>query len=249
MVSDEGGEITRTFPCRRCKTAEVSLTAEPSAFGPPFGEAFARMAAVCDSCAEIEGREEREREERERQQNKALRLRESGLPQAMWNLTLDGLTVDADNEKGIAAAKRWAAGEIKGLLLTGPVGTGKTVTAAAAMNAFLLRRSCRWSPLSRMAVAMRAGFKSERRDELMDLLLTPTMPIVIDDMDKSKPTDTLIDMLFQALDDRITAGTPLLVTTNLNYTETKEQYGEPIASRLVGYCEAVRMEGQDRRRT
>ena len=246
MVTDD--EITRTYPCRECGKGEIPITAERIMFEGRFGDTYAKLAAVCEECAAKEEAEERAKEERERQQNLALRLRDSGLPQPMWTMTIESLTVDDHNRKGIEAARRWADGEIKGLLLAGPVGTGKTWTAAAAMRRFLLRRSCRWSPLSRMAVAMKAGFRNERREELMDLLLSPTMPIVIDDMDKSKPTD-LIDMLFQAIDDRMTNGTPLLVTTNLNYAETVEQYGEPIASRLTGYCETIRMEGQDRRRT
>ena len=49
----------------------------------------------------------------------------------------------------------------------------------------------------------------------------------------------------------MTAGAPLLVTTNLGLdalaAKFPEPFGDAIVSRLAGYCEAFALQGHDRR--
>jgi DNA replication protein DnaC len=75
--------------------------------------------------------------------------------------------------------------------------------------------------------------------------------MVLDDIDKGRPTEYGAEQIFLAVDQRVTHGSSLLVTTNLGLDELRdrwpETYGPAIVSRLVGHCELVRIDGEDRR--
>jgi DNA replication protein DnaC len=80
-------------------------------------------------------------------------------------------------------------------------------------------------------------------------MTNPKLALVLDDIDKAKPTDFARDILFELIDERINNRASLLITTNMNSGEFAEAYGEAIASRVAGYCEAKRIDGDDRRQS
>ncbi len=206
------------------------------------------LGVMCEDCARKEAQEEARRRATFEEIGKATRITESGVPEKLRAVTFDQLQVTDDNRSAIEHGQSWAEGKTKGLVITGPVGVGKTWTAAASANGFLERRSLRWFSVARMLASARAGFKDRSREEVNKVLLDPKLALVMDDIDKVNPTDFARDILFQAIDERVNNDTALLVTTNMRYPEIEKTYGEPIASRLAGYCKAVRIEGEDRRR-
>jgi DNA replication protein DnaC len=82
-------------------------------------------------------------------------------------------------------------------------------------------------------------------------VLAGKVPLVIDDIDKARPTAYGAENVFVAIDSRVSNLIPLIVTTNLDLDELAqhwpEPYGEAIVSRLAGYCRHVRLTGHDRR--
>lgn len=125
--------------------------------------------------------------------------------------------------------------------------THNTWISAAAANEMLRQREVRWFAAPRFMTQARAGFKHAARDQITDVLTRPDIALVLDDLDKVNPTDFTKEVLFTAIDERLTAGTPLVVTTNQGYEEIEEIFGEPIASRL-STCRGIRLDGDDRRR-
>lgn len=217
----------------------------------PEGEKAAALASalglMCDSCAAREARADAQRQQVAQESARQQRVTEAGLPAKLRDIRFESLDRTAENDAAMDRATDWGNGRIKGLVLQGPVGVGKTWTAAAAANLFLDRKPLRWMSVSRMLAQARAGFKTKERDEVTAILLNPNLPLVLDDIDKANPTEFAKDILFQAIDERVNADTPLLVTTNKRYNELHDTYGEAIASRLAGYCVGVRIEGEDRR--
>ena len=205
------------------------------------------LGVMCADCTRNEAQREAERHREALQDAREGRARESGMPTKLKAIRFASLEQTPQNRLAIERAEAWGRSQIKGLVLQGPVGVGKTWTAAAAANLLLDRKPLRWMSVSRMLAQARAGFKTKERDEVTAILLNPTLTLILDDIDKANPTEFAKDILFQAIDERVNADTPLLVTTNKRYNELHDTYGEAIASRLAGYCEGVRIEGEDRR--
>ena len=233
---------------RNCSSCGTTVTVEvPDDLDR--NSAVARLGIICSSCAERIREEEREADRAMREDEVRSRLKASGLPSTLSGLSFDDLRRDDENREAIELARRWATGEVTGAVLSGPVGVGKTFVAAVAVNDMARRRSVRWLSVARMLTQATAGFRHPSRDEITDVLTSPRLALVLDDIDKVSPTRYAQTVLFQAIDERVNEGTPLLITTNLSYHHLRENYGEAIASRVAGYCEAARIGGADRRGT
>lgn len=211
-------------------------------------ERWLAIGVICDKCEALRDQQEAERQAEALRDAREVRVRASGLPGVLTDVRFPSLERTDQNGAALSKAEEWGRGAIRGLVMTGPVGVGKTWTAAAAANLYLDRKPLRWFSVARMLAQARAGFKTTAKDEVNAVLLDASMALVMDDIDKVNPTDFARDILFQAIDERVNNETALLVTTNMRYPEIEETYGEPIASRLAGYCEAVRIEGDDRRK-
>jgi DNA replication protein DnaC len=209
----------------------------------------------CSKCGFEAGLPAREaspaaRQQMQLEQSKRWR-RESAIPDQLRQWTFDriglGLGVKAEL---LQAAKAWSNGETRGLLLSGLTGVGKTTLAAAAANARLGQAPLRWLSVPGLFAQLDLAFADEDRHDALRLLVSTTA-IVLDDIDKSRPTEEAARQLFLAIDTRVTAGASLLVTTNLALSELAarypEPYGETIVSRIVGYCESFEVTGHDRR--
>jgi DNA replication protein DnaC len=205
---------------------------------------------LCETCwatgrrdeAQIAEQREREAAHRETQH----RIRISGIPDPLRTASL----VDLDLHQPIDDARRWARRELAGLLLTGSVGAGKTHTAAAAAVAALQTRKVIWCSVPTLLAHLSMEHKAEQHLAALNAL-TGTGALVLDDLDKARPTDYGAERIFAAIDSRTAAGAQLLVTTNLELSEIAtrypQPYGEAIASRLAGYCTWHHIDHPDRR--
>lgn len=240
-------------PCEDCG-APVDRE-EPLDAGSSFATYLARRSPVCDACIDRRHAEEAEEEaqaEAERQaQARRQRERSCELPEGLRAFTLQAVT--PEQQEAVAAAREWAAGGLRGLLLVGPVGTGKTYIAAAASWSSLDHRPLRWYSAPILLARLSAGFESPLRDSALDTLAgTTRAALALDDLDKARPTEYGAEQVFGALDARVVAGDPLIATSNRTLDELgarwPEPYGEAIASRLAGWCRVVEVRGDDLRR-
>ena len=179
--------------------------------------------AACPACSEQQvtelaedkaAREGHAREEQLRLEALATsaRRRKSGLPKMLCGLTWEDV---ADNGLDVlGAAQAWAIGDLLGLLLTGAVGRGKTWLAAAAANARLELEPVRWFSTPALLAQLGLSFGDDRREEALEALAGSTA-LVLDDIDKARPSEYAAEQLFLAIDSRLTSGASLLVTTNL----------------------------------
>lgn len=243
---------TTSKPCGVCGAAVERPVVEDA---PRFIAAMvASMPVVCDLCGQRMEREDAERETTERARaaaGRAVQRRErSGIPEHLWSWTFASIDRPAGLERAIEAAMRWAASDLNGLILAGSVGVGKTRVAVAAANAMIDRRIVRYFSAPLLIARLGTGdFSNPLRMAALDAL-TGADPLVLDDLDKARPTVYAAEALFVAVDQRADGAAPLLVTTNLKLRELAElwpaPFGEAIASRLA-LLAGVRVEGTDRR--
>lgn len=199
---------------------------------------------ICDTCAE---RLEREEVDRERAQELDARRRVCWLPPTLRGVTFDSLDSDTD-QRALNAVRSWVA-QPRGLMLTGDVGVGKTTLAAAACWALLSTKPCRYLRGSGVMSVLGKDFADPERKRLVKLLDGSTA-IVLDDIDKMRSSDFGRERLFDAIDSRLQAGAPILVTTNLMPSQLGQRFGDSIKSRLTGdYFRVVKVAGVDRRLT
>lgn len=207
----------------------------------------------CDECCE-RADIEIERQAHAQQQHSAAkrahdRRRVAGIPVKLRDLSWSDVEV-GNRPEVLAAARRWAGGGSPGLLLAGPVGVGKTWLAAAAAWALLERAPLHWLSVPALFARLSLGYADDERQATVRVLAGST-GLVLDDVDKVRATDYAAEQLFCAIDNRVAAGAPLLITTNLRLGELAakfpDPFGEAIVSRLAQHCEAFALDGHDRR--
>lgn len=224
-----------------------------------FGARLNSLPLTCEGCR-ARGDAEREAEEQRLElaqldRRHGERIARSGLPHDRRDRGLSHL--DRDGRTGaLALAQKWVAGDIRGLLLTGSVGTGKTTIAAAALHDRARRQEVRWTSATGYLSGLSAPFGSAERTRA-EALRNPERssrapaPLAVDDLDKVRGTEHAAEAIFALVDSCESHGRPLIVTTNLRLGELGEKwpapYGASIASRLAGYCEAYVLDGRDRR--
>lgn len=215
----------------------VEASAEPAGDGESWEAVAAREMAA--RRAELTGR----------------RLQGAGIPprwlDASWEELDSGET--PARAAAVRAALEWSTGEGEpGLLLAGPVGIGKTriVATAAAQrirNGFMVR----WLSVAELLLDLSRPFSSPERERALGKLEARTAGLVLDDLDKLKPTEHAIQPVYVAVNAWVDAGLPLAVTMNRGLEELAADYGErfgdPIASRLAEHCAVVELSGRDRR--
>jgi DNA replication protein DnaC len=204
----------------------------------------ARLAKLirCPDCAAKAEREEQDHQHE--RQAEHLRLRLLTLPRELRDVRA---AKSPAPRSAVDAAWKWA-GQGGGLMLVGPVGTGKTYLAAAAVRHMMRDRDVTWQSVPSMLTLAVAAFDDEGRKQAVRAI-TGRSALVLDDLDKMKPSEWTAAQLYAAIDNRVTSGAPLLVTANKTPAQLAShvggEFGKAIASRLAGYCHVVECDGSD----
>lgn len=135
----------------------------------------------------------------------------------------------------------------KGLLLYGPVGTGKSVATACIANAILAKGyRAKFTSISDVADELWAA--EDKAAYLRHLVKYDLL--ILDDLGTERKTPYMQEMVYKVINARYAEGGPVLITTNL----TREEMGNPadigykrIYSRALERCLAIHVDGADRR--
>lgn len=162
---------------------------------------------------------------------------------------------DQSNARISAAMRRYVEkwDEIRlenmGLLLYGPVGTGKTFYAACIANALLDRGvPVMMTSFARVVNTMQGMYTG--RQEYLDKLVSYPL-LIIDDLGAERGSDYMLEQVYSVVDARYQTGRPLIVTTNIPISEIKEPQDlkyRRIYDRILERCHPVEITGPSRRR-
>jgi DNA replication protein DnaC len=136
-----------------------------------------------------------------------------------------------------------------GLLLYGPVGTGKTFYAACIANALIdSGRSAKMTNFS--AIINKLQESLENRQRFLDKLNRFDL-LIIDDLGIERESEYMQEQVYNIIDARYKARRPLIVTTNISLDEIKNPKNvqrQRIYDRVLQMCFPVKIDGESRRR-
>lgn len=248
VVANDNGSRSVHTTCRDCRRPIV-LACE-NELGHPLepNEDALKWAdlLVCTACYE---RIEEKRALLANREQLTERIKAARIPENFQRMAFDQL--DRSGARGAVVAAAWAWSEVlprenAGILIYGPPGTGKSRMAATAAWQRLQRFPVAWASVAHIIAALGASFTDEDRKRAVEVL-TGSGALILDDLDKVRPSEYTLQHLFVAIDRRVQAGAPLFVTSNAPPQELHDKFGGPITSRLVGYCQVFELAGWDRR--
>lgn len=209
--------------------------------------------AICADCDQKVDVAVQAKRERDRQEATEARLRRSGLPRVFLDGTITWATVSRNLGDLASCVDVTRAG--KGLFLHGRAGVGKTSFAASYL-AEVIRGGARGQyvyipDLFTELSAIYAADDTRSRADVIDRYAT-TPWLVLDDLDKVKPSRHAAEVLLAILDARYReCERCMFVTANVSIDELAapfeaavgEAYSQPLMRRLSELCASVPMGG------
>lgn len=133
------------------------------------------------------------------------------------------------------------------LLFIGGTGLGKTflsacIARAVADGGYSVMYETAAHLFAKLEKAKFSGDEAARRDAEK---LTECDLLIIDDLGTEMPGQFVTAALYSLLNDRLLAGKPMVISTNLNVDEMAKRYSPQIASRLHGSFARLTFVGED----
>jgi DNA replication protein DnaC len=209
----------------------------------PLADLIKRYQTAVPPCDEPipDGETPEDRAERLRLQARNRRvLFDRAMPAEFRNATVGQLDPEYVERVG-----GWLGSPSRTLVLSGPVGVGKTHAAYAVMRAAADAGNdvAAWAVADLLTALQPEGdATAQRRSRTCSVLL-------IDDLGSEKSTEWRVEQIGTLLDARVREARRQVITTNHQYDDLAQRYGERVMSRLTGGATVVRMVGPDRRRT
>ena len=153
-------------------------------------------------------------------------------------------------ERNFQCCRRYAlsfSGDAGNLLFVGGTGLGKTFLSACiartvADRGFSVAYETANHLFGKLEQAKFNPSEESRREA--DMLLACDL-LIIDDLGTEMPGQFVTAALYGLLNDRLLAGKPMVISTNLNVEEMNRRYSPQIASRLHGSFQRLTFVGED----
>jgi DNA replication protein DnaC len=222
------------------------------------GHEFRRFCPECGR--EAEEQEEKRKEEEEairKESDRKCRIKEANIEPAFEYVTLGNFTAKTEEQShNVEKMRALVNGEIKKIVMTGKNGTGKTHLACAAIHAL----GGKIMTMYEISTSIRATYgPCAQYDELYLVDSYSRLPLfVIDEIGRTKGSDTEANWLSYIIDKRHVRGLPTILISNKHTRKTcpnngcadcLENYiGEDIMSRLCEDGILLKFTGDDYRK-
>lgn len=190
-----------------------------------FGDKTHVVRCVC-KCESKELEEKKRQEEYEEQMRRINRLKEASMMDKKYReVTFDKYEVREENKKVFEMAKKYADRfqdmykKNQGLLLYGPVGTGKSFTAACIGNYLL--DNAKPVIMTSFVKILQDIWENDREAEYIIILNSASL-LIVDDLGTERETDYALEKVYNIIDSRVRANKPMIITSNLELNDMME---------------------------
>ena len=190
-----------------------------------FGDKIHVVRCVC-KCESKELEEKKRQEEYEEQMRRINRLKEASMMDKKYReVTFEKYEVREENKKVFEMAKKYASRfqdmykKNQGLLLYGPVGTGKSFTAACVGNYLL--NNAKPVIMTSFVKILQDIWENDREAEYITILNSASL-LIIDDLGTERETDYALEKVYNIIDSRARANKPMIITSNLELNDMME---------------------------
>lgn len=210
---------------------------------------------ICDCVSDAYDEEVKRKEAMERQNLLAGRYEHTGLGERYRHATLENFEQYAGNTDAYNATKQFISAldrniiAGRGLLFTGPVGTGKSHLIAALVNTAL-----RWGHTTivervpKLLLAVRATYNNNGNEFRIMRSLAAADLLVLDDAGSEKKSQWSEPTLYTIIDERYNNNKSLCITTNLTLDQLQQKVGPRAMDRILEMCQIVKTSGPSYRR-
>lgn len=212
---------------------------------------YSRIVPCICQCRADELEEKRKRDEYEERMHTVNRLKDASMMASKFrDASFSKYKVRPENRNQVKLAwnyvKRFREMKEKnqGLLLYGPVGTGKSYTAACIANA-LMEQSV--TVVMTSFVKILQDIQSVGNEANYIQILNSASLLIIDDLGAERNTDYALEKVYNIIDSRSRTDKPMILTTNLELPEMLEctdiRY-KRVYDRIFETCYPVEMKGK-----
>lgn len=249
---DYRGEDNLVY-CGKCHTPKETVKKVPPGM---FGDSDVKVFPCLCKC-EIERMEAEKAEEAHKQEMfRIRRKRDASMMEGKYfDARFSSYTVTKDNEKVLRTARRYTDmfeqmfRDNQGLIFYGPVGTGKSFTAACIANE-LLENNISVIMTSFVKILQNIQGDAGKEAEYISMLNTVKL-LILDDLGTERNTDYALEKVYNIIDSRSRASKPMVLTTNLDLRDMMEASDiryQRIYDRILETCYPVRVAGDSFRR-
>lgn len=243
--------------CGKCHTRRQMVIKVPAPNGQQREMTVYRQCDCRKAAEEAEAERKRKADEAEAFAKLLKELKgQSLMDERTAGHTFDNFQQTPDNARNLKLCRRYAEHfdemleKNQGLLMYGPVGTGKSFSAACIAN-YLLNAGI--SVIMTSFVKLLDAMQGSREDDqaLIDRMNKVKL-LIIDDLGAERGSDYTLEKVYNIIDSRYRAKLPIILTTNLDLEQMKADDDiryERIYDRIFELCYPMLYTGKSWRKT